>query len=767
MAITITNYGTPIVNVNHKYTCVDLQVTVTEAAEMEAGFAINDGIVLPIFTDTVWYDGNRYTTMVNDQIQIGLNALTDGSGSFAIPPQEIEVLAPYTIVGTQVTFYWRVYFGSLWSANEMIWLCCLQKFVTQELPNVTLLGFIAFANAYQNGNVIYTNNMTYSEDAWTFRNVNVSNPIQQAQGALYTDISLEYLTPNNQLYVATATADKYVIPQVKSANDTDLLISSSIISSSVSVDNDTLVHSVTIRAILDNNAELYDPDSELSIILALNKWLTKAKGDYVLATHTEIITFTLATYPVWNLSGITTDYWRGNINISGFVLDIVTSELTIQAQVEMNDPTILTYKLTDVNDNTHYYIGNQNWQSSSEVTDPEQGAMNRNVINVDFLSVAAGTYTLEASIVYDGQIYTDSIQIIVNERTLSYYGIVPRQYGNTPDKPITLSFGTTTGATIDKANYIRMTMVCAETGKSMTIAGEVYNYGTPTVIDIRPILPSVYLADNIEGYTINIDAILYDASLTYKGTCVGTQIVYVTSPCYINRDLASCVGYCARKTSRMTPLIIPQILEPKLGVTPKVWLSVFVNGLVVRKGTTNWKTFNYTHMQRYNYVTYCEEIDVNAEYNYNNWEYKCIPIIRSEGERMLVHIDNDNLNDNVPMFEMEVVSNVYESDNLDNIEMYQASMAANFNNGKYRYMRRETANVITLRIPNLNSASCWYWGIMLGALRSVIITNTPNNTSTYERYLCAGLTIKKSTQNLDNGSVTLKVKKYTTKYMLR
>lgn len=587
---------------------------------------------------------------------------------------------------------------------------------------------------------------------------------------VFVDVAFNEWLPNDDIFIQTLKpADSVVISAYpNNQNDsydtiiarTNLVASQSVISTT-GQDNTTSyqyifgVHLRMLRNALETALSNY---TFVTFVMQLGYvkrvGAVGTTGQFLLSENHvgyEIISLPIDA-PIWQLGTTTTEYKKGDIT-AVVKLDISTRAASIQSQVESNS-SILTYRLYN---DSYDFAGVGTYQSKVEVTDAEQGAMNRNTINVAFEAVPVGSYTLECSIDYNGTIYTESITINVVHLTLGDFGInLYLSGGYVLNMPIFLSIGVTTGSSsYQKPSHAKIVISCNETGKSMT-RYFTYPYGGNNYVDLRSILPTYFDAANA-AFTLNLTGYMYNDKYVQYNEGESTLNINILGVCLPIRGQEHTTPKSCINNYERLKLIIPQMLEPKCGTITKMWLlhydenlTLYKNGIAAQSlAVDNQKKFNTT------LVTFDDLTAVFCTKIGNNIEYTIRPQIVSNCEQMAVKFDAPLSSIEMPIFEMEVISNHFELGDVKKLPIYPADV---LRLNAQSYIMPSNNQIITLRLRGLNAGSVWYYNNILRTQPTLLLSYTATDAESFERYYVTNIQVTEPTDGVDNGQITLSLK---------
>lgn len=499
--------------------------------------------------------------------------------------------------------------------------------------------------------------LTYDSSKWGL-SINASMPLEfnvEPNNIItaYYDIVVKY-QDHNYLYVAFNTSNNWLfnlggIFGVQ-GQPTDKLLDCVVVDSTITEDGDARTTTIKVKLTGDRDTivDILDLPYPQGLVLLANHLMLNAAStpltSYIINDSTPIIT--LPT---------TTQYNRGDITLSTNIA-IVDSNTAEQNKVEYNTASIV-YTLTDATDESVIYTGVGTWSGKTAITDPEQGAMQDNTINVLFSNIPIGEYVYKVVYTYsDGNIHTAEMTINVIALTLSYFGVNHSQHGFQLNRPISLYFIDTTGSsTGTKPGFAKMRFLCVETEKSFERYVYLNGYYGGTYIDLRPILPNYFDVNNIE-YHIKIYSILYNIRYEEYDTTVDEYVVYVNDATHrIRRSVHYYNGNCNNEAA----VLVPQILEPLQGFTAQVWLPVFARNQRLFKNSeliyrfTQTLPYNnggwYNIMLRFDNITTEDIYRVLGLWGSVNDVVK--PLITTTSERVMVRF-NAPENVEMPTFAM-------------------------------------------------------------------------------------------------------------------
>lgn len=688
------------------------------------------------------YNGNTLETGT-DSTEL-ICKVTDKQGNvYIIPASKYEELkAPKINDNGTKNYYWRLYFDDLKFKSGRVekhigWRDFIQNWITEDNIYSIVLNGIANNQLSFSVTLQYNSTPTYS--------VSYSGESIQATKVLTTDlaecdITFTYTLPNNELYRQIGNAER-ILSQFYYTKSGE---------PGAFIDNYTIVsdvrnggaHTITLHTQLSDTQYYYNNINSFRVYLTIlakkndyaNEWWRILYAETVGVTILPPILSPIITLPT------TTQYNRGDVTLPTNIA-IVDSNTTEQDKVEYNTASIV-YTLTNVDDDTDVYTGVGTWSSKTSITDPEQGAMQDNTINVLFSNIGAGSYIYNVAYTYsDGNTYTAETTINVVELTLSYFGVNCSQQGYQLNKPISIYLIDTTGSsTGTKPQYARMQFVCVETGKSMERYVFLDAYYGGTYVDLRPILPNYFDVNNIE-YHIKINSILYNANYEQYDIAADTMTIYVNDATHRTMrsmyNYIDCLGYSA--------VIIPQILEPLQGFTTQIWLPVYGHQQQIFKNNTLvYKTNDNLQLSKgwwYNIMLQFTDIEPSDVYKvlWGKVIESIKPLITCNEERVMVRF---NAPDEVemPTFAM-ILEGVYSEPTKKNIHSTQ-SRNASIDTTMY-----DVNEKMILMIPQLTNRSLY---IYKGLFANQNLINISNGGA-WVQYHLSIVSITDATADLNNG----------------
>lgn len=591
----------------------------------------------------------------------------------------------------------------------------------------------------------YISLLTYDSNKWGLA-INANMPLEfnvEPNNIItaYYDIIVRY-QDHNYLSIAFNTANNWLfflggVFGVQ-GQPTDELLNCVVVDSTITEDGDarTTLIRVKLSGDRDTIIDILALPYPQGLVLLANHLMTNSAStvltSYVINDSTPIIT--LPT---------TTQYNRGDVTIPTNIA-IVDNNTTEQHKVEYNTASIV-YTLTNVDDETDVYTGVGTWSSKTAITDPEQGAMQDNTINVLFSNMPVGEYIYKVVYTYsDGNTYTSEKTINVIALTLGYFGVNYSQYGFQLNRDISLYFRDTTGAsTGTKPQFARMQFVCVETGKSIERYIYIDEYLGCAYVDLRPILPNYFNVNNVE-YHIKIYSILYDRYYEEYDTTVDEHVIYVndaTHRIYQNvwRYNGSCNEYAA--------VLVPQILEPLQGFTTQVWLPVYArNQRLFRNNTLIYNftdTIPYHKGGWYNIMLSFDNITTEDVYRvlglWGSVNDVVKPLITTNAERVMVRF-NAPEDVEMPTFAM-ILEGVYSEPTKVDLWSQQQRIAS-IDTTMYNVSEK-----MILSIPQLTNQSIF---VYKGLFADQSIINVSNGGA-WVQYRLSKIAITEATEGYNNG----------------
>lgn len=598
--------------------------------------------------------------------------------------------------------------------------------------------------------------LTYDSNKWGL-SINASMPLEfnvETNNIItaYYDIVVRY-QDHNYLYVAFNTANNWLfnlggIFGVQ-GQPTDKLLNCIVVNSTITEEGDA--RTTTIRVKLTGDRDTIVDILELPypqglVLLANHLMLNSASTpltSYIINDSTPIITLPTIT-----------QYNRGDITLPTNIA-IVDNNTIEQNKVEYNTASIV-YTLTDATDESVVYTGVGAWSSKTAITDPDQGAMQDNIINVLFSNVPIGEYVYKVVYTYsDGNTYTAEMTINVIALTLDYFGVNHSQRGFQLNRPISLYFTVTTGAsTGTKPEFAKMRFVCVETGLGFDKYVYLNAYYGGAYIDLRPILPNYFDVNNIE-YHIKIYSILYNLRYEEYDTAVDEYVVYVNDATHrIMRSVWNYNGSC----SEFAAVLIPQILEPLQGFTTQVWLPVFGRQQKLTRNNEILYTFTqvltsergywYNIMLSFNNITTEDTYRVVGLWGRVNDVVK--PLITTNAERVMVRF-NAPEDIEMPTFAM-VLEGVYSEPIKVDI-LSQQHRIASLDTTMY-----DVNEHMILAIPQLTNQSIF---VYKGLFANQDILNVSNGGA-WVQYHLNKVTIVDATEGYNNGVFRIELTRHVT-----
>lgn len=550
------------------------------------------------------------------------------------------------------------------------------------------------------------------------------------------DIIVRY-QDHNYLYVAFNTSNNWLfrLGGVFRVFGVRKLLDCVVVDSKITEDGDARTTTIRVKLTGDRDEikELLNLQYPQGLELLANHHMLNVASipltSYVINDSTPIIT--LPT---------TTQYNRGDVTLPTNIA-IIDSNTTEQDKVEYNTASIV-YTLTNVDDETDVYTGVGTWSSKTAITDPEQGAMQDNTINVLFANMPVGEYVYKVVYTYsDGNTYTAETTINVIELTLSYFGVNYSQQGYQLNRPISIYFIDTTSVST-RPQYARMQFVCVETGMSMERYVFLDAYYGGVYIDLRPILPNYFDVNNTE-YHIKINSILYNDNYEQYDIAADTMTIYVNDATH--RTMRSMYSYT--DCSNVSAVIIPQILEPLQGFTDQIWLPVYARQQRLFKNST--LVYEFTDALQlnkgmwYNIMLQFTDIDPSDVYKvvglWGNVIESIKPLITCNEERVMVRF---NAPDEVemPTFAM-ILEGVYSEPTKKNMHSIQ-SRNASIDTTMY-----DVNEKLILMIPQLTNKSLY---VYKGLFANQDLINVSNGGA-WVQYHLSNVSITDATADLNNG----------------
>ena len=736
----IVRYGNTINKYTTKYTAFNVNCVAETASEK----TILDQVAanaMPLFRSDITTYRNTTISPCADILSLYLKVTDANNTTWIIPPDRVEVLKPAETEGNVTNYWFRVYFCTQWQDYEA-------NYATAAIASVVVNALIGTTIAFSEALTFAIGQEYYNND------LNLSWQTDEESGVVSADVALYYLVSNDILHTETCTPAQVFTMSLLDSNQNDVIDSYTISNVQTSVENSLLKYSFDAHIIFTSGVD-FTQTYTLQRWLALLNRTTQNNGAWLLWKEAEGVNITLleeVSYPIWQLGATATEYKRGDIT-AAVKLDIVTTETTIQNQVEHNS-AILSYRLYN-DDNSYTGVGE--WQSKVEVTDAEQGTMNRNTINVDFANVPVGSYTLECSIDYNGTIYTESVAVDVVQLTLGDFGInLYLISGYVLNMPIFLTIGVTTGASAyTKPNHAKIVISCNETGKSITRCLS-FPYGGNNYIDLREILPTYYDAANA-AFTLTLTGYMYNGNYVQYNEGESTLNVNVLGVCLPIRGQEHTTPKSCINNYERLKLIIPQMLEPKCDTITKMWLLHYDENLTLYKDGIAAQTLAVENQKKFNtsLVTFDDLTAVFCTKIGNNIEYTIRPQIVSNCEQIAVKFDAPLASIEMPVFEMEVISNYFGLGDVKKTPIYPADV---LRLNAQSYISASNNQIITLRLRGLNAGSVWYYNNILRTQPTLLLSYTATDAESFERYYVTNIQVTEPTDGVDNGQITLSLK---------
>lgn len=597
--------------------------------------------------------------------------------------------------------------------------------------------------------------LTYDSNKWGL-SINANMPLSfdvepnNVITANY-DIIVRY-QDHNYLYVAFNTANNWffyiggllgVISQARY----DILLYCVIVDSVTTEEGDARTTTINVKLTGDRDTivDILNIEYPQGFRLWSNHLMLNVAGiqltDYVINDSTPIIT--LPT---------TTQYNKGDVTLSTNVA-IVDSNTTEQNKIEYNTASIV-YTLTDATDESVIYTGVGTWSSKTATTDPEQGAMQNNTINVLFSNIPIGEYIYKVVYTYsDGNTYMAEMTINVIALTLNYFGVIYAQMGFVLNRPISLQFSVTTGtAQGEKPFFLKINCTCLETNKTMARYLYVQSYQARPFIDFRTILPNYYNA-NKKTYTIRIESILINNKWQEYDTAV--DFVNLTINDATDR-VAWSVWLYNGECNQITTCILPQFLTPIQGFSTKMYITFFANNQRLFKNTTliyttsanNWGV-GYWNTEIFDFtdITTEDVLIVRGLWTLND---TIKPIIASTEERVMVKfIAPDDVE--MPTFAM-LLGSIYSEPILVDANVTAQKVYPNIN-GMYNVVEK-----ISLYIPMLTNKSIYYYNELFANQNDIMLSNGGE----WCKYKLTNINAQNATDGYDNGTFTISLQKELT-----
>lgn len=693
-----------------------------------------------------WTQGDEnYNTLFSSKL---VCVRSGGQGvDFSIYPKYWVYTRTQISDTTTYNYYFTLYFD--WSEYSVAYI----EAQTNNYISASHVGF------YTQNHTVYDQALTlYSYGAYHYRlslltydsrkwglSINANMPLEfdvEPNDIItaYYDIIVRY-QDHNYLYVAFNTANNWLfnLGGIVGVQGQPIykLLDCIVVDSTIVEDGDA--RTTTIRVKLTGDRDTIVGILELpypqGLVLLANHLMLNAAStpltNYVINANTPIITLPA-----------TTQYNRGDVTLSTNIA-IVDSNTTEQNNVEYNTASIV-YTLTNVDDETDVYTGVGTWSSKTSITDPEQGAMQDNTINVLFSNIPTGEYIYKIVYTYsDGNTYTAETTINIIELTLSYFGVIYSQRGYQLNRPISIYLVDTTGSsTGTMPQYARMQFVCVETGMSMERYVFLDAYYGGAYIDLRPILPNYFDVNNTE-YHININSILYDSNYEQYDIAADTITIFVNDATH--RTMRSMYNYT--NCSNVSAVIIPQILEPLQGFTTQIWLPVYMHQQRIFKNNTlvynitdalHWSTGGW-----YNIMLQFTKIEPSDVYRvlgpYGNLIESIKPLITCNEERVMVRF-NAPEDVEMPTFAM-ILEGVYSEPTKADIWSQQERIAS-LDTTMY-----DVNEKMILMMPQLTNKSLY---VYKGLFANQDLINVSNGKA-WVQYHLSNVSITDATADLNNG----------------
>lgn len=735
----IIRYGETINNWSNKYAAFNVNCVAENASEKTILDQVENNTLKLWRNDMTTYRGTQLTNEA-DILSLFIKVTNSGGTTWNIPMDRVEVLQPSVTEGNVTNYWFRVYFCPQW-----------QDFLTNYLSG-TIASVVV--NALVGTSIAFSQELTQ-----VTAGVIMTSPASlswqiEGENTPYVDIAESYQFFENSLQRKTCYPAQIFTPCLYDANDNNIISSYEFRNVSSSTISGLVTLSFTIRLYLSSTDTAQSYDYVRSVALLQRE--TQNNGAWLFdidSRGTNVVTLLeVVNYPVWQLGSTTTEYKKGDITAI-VKLDISTRAASIQSQVESNG-SMLTYRLYN---DSYDFAGVGTYQSKVEVTDAEQGTMYRNTINVAFTAVPVGSYTLECSIDYNGTIYTESIAVNVVQLTLDDFGInLYLISGYVLNTPIYLTIGVTTGGSAyTKPNHAKIVISCNETGKSMTRC-LTFPYGGNNYVDLRAILPTYYDVANAT-FTLTLTGYMYNSNYVQYNEGESTLNVNVLGVCLpIRGQEHTTPKSCINNYERLR-LIIPQMLEPKCGIITKMWLlhyddnvTLYINGVAAQTlAVDNKKKFNTT------LVTFDDLTAIFSTKIGNSMEYTIRPQIVSNCEQIAVKFDTPLASIEMPIFEMEVISNHFELGDVKTTPIYPRDV---LRLNVQSYCSPSNNQIITLRLRGLNAGSVWYYNNILRTQPTLLLSYTATDAESFERYYVTNIQVTEPTDGVDNGQITLSLK---------
>lgn len=587
--------------------------------------------------------------------------------------------------------------------------------------------------------------LTYDSNKWGL-SINANMPLEfnvEPNNIItaYYDIVVRY-QDHNYLYVAFNTSNNWLfnlggIFGVQ-GQPTDKLLNCVVVDSTITEDGDARTTTIKVKLTGDRDTivDILELPYPQGLVLLANHLMLNAAStpltNYVINDSTPIIT--LPT---------TTQYNKGDVTLPTNIA-IVDSNTTEQNKVEYNTASIV-YTLTYTTDESVVYTGVGTWSSKTAITDPEQGTMQDNTINVLFSDISIGEYTYKVVYTYsDGNVYTAEMTINVIALTLGYFGVNYSQYGFQLNRAISLYFRDTTGSsTGTKPEFAKMRFVCMETQRSFEKYVYLNAYYGGAYIDLRPILPNYFNVNNIE-YHIKIYSTLYNIRYEIYDTTIDEYVIYVNDATHrIKRSVLYYNGNCNNDAA----VLIPQILEPLYGFTAQVWLPVFERNQRLFKNSELIYTFEQAPSYReggwYNIMLRFDNITVEDTYRvlglWGSVNDVVKPLITTNEERVMVRF---NAPEDV---EMPTFAMILE-------EIYSEPIKVDIHSNQNRIASTDTTmydvyEFMILAIPQLTNQSIFAYK---GLFANQNLINVSNGGA-WVQYRLNKVTIVDATEGYNNG----------------
>lgn len=587
--------------------------------------------------------------------------------------------------------------------------------------------------------------LTYDSSKWGL-SINADMPLEfnvEPNNIItaYYDIVVKY-QDHNYLYVAFNTSNNWLfnlggIFGVQ-GQPTDKLLDCVVVDSKITEDGDARTTTIKVKLTGDRDTIvdiLELPYPQGLVLLANHLMLNSASTSltsYIINDSTPLIRLPA-----------TTQYNKGDITLP-INIAIVDGNTAEQNKIEYNTASIV-YTLTSATDESVAYTGVGTWSSKTVITDPEQGTMQDNTINVLFSNIPIGEYVYKVVYTYsNGNTYTAEMTINVIALTLDFFGVNHSQQGFQLNRPISLYFRDSTGSSTGmKPQFAKMRFVCAETGKSVERYVYLDSYYGGAYIDMRPVLPNYFDVNKVE-YHIKIYSILYNSQYEEYDTTEDEYVVYVNDATHrIKRSVWNYNGSCAE----IAAVLIPQILEPLQGFTAQVWLPVFANNQRLLKNSELIYTFtqnmSYNNGGWYNIMLSFDNIATEDIYRvvglWGNVNDVVKPLITTNSERVMVRF-NAPEDVAMPTFAM-ILEGVFSEPIKVDIHCQQQRIAC-LNTTMY-----DVNENMILAIPQLTNQSIF---IYKGLFANQSIINVSNGGA-WVQYHLNKITIVDATEGYNNG----------------